>query len=166
MRVRRGSDAGSLPLDESQSFMLGRLVLYMDRLLARYCRLDFEILEALHWLMGPEIVETDLLPLLPMLNGGEKRRRFEREVEEDVRHSRGFAHLLDQALRKAGNDEEIGVADLLRGVMKKRLDQLHHPGVSDLEKSLGIFQQMFGLSDVETEICLFLFILSYQCAIQ
>ena len=61
-----GSFAGltPVPMDKSQCFMLSRVLLYMDRLLARYPKLDYEILETIHWLLGAEIVEEDLLPLV------------------------------------------------------------------------------------------------------
>jgi transitional endoplasmic reticulum ATPase len=160
MRVRRGSDTVS-PLDKSQYFMLSRILLYMDRLLAAYSKPDFETLETIHWLLGPEIVEDDLLPLISMLDSGERKRRIERELREEIRHARDFAHIVDQALRKARNDEHLCVVDLLRGLLKKRLDESQHPlGTSDIERNLEIFQRMFGLSELETELCLFLFILS------
>ena len=36
MRVRGHAGSSSMPMDKSQCFMLSRLLLYMDRLLARY----------------------------------------------------------------------------------------------------------------------------------
>ena len=105
MRVRRGSDTGSLPFDESQVFMLSRLVLYVDRLLAVHSTVNPEILELVHWLLGPEIVEEDLLPLALMLETGEQKRRFQRDLKEEIRHGRDFAHLVDQALCRTRKDE-------------------------------------------------------------
>ncbi|MFH0823699.1 MAG: ATP-binding protein [Pseudomonadota bacterium] len=161
MRVR--GSAGSPPHvveDKSRCFMLSRLLLYMDRLLDKYHSLDFEILEALHWLLGPEIVQEDLIPLISMLDGGDKRRRFEADLRDEIRHGRDFAPLVDQALRQTHKDEQMCVVGLLRGLIKKRLDHLQYRRKSDIEKSLGVFQQMFDLNDLEREICLFLFILS------
>ncbi len=50
------------------------------------------------------------------------------------------------------------VIDLLRGLFKKRLNELRYSGTSDIEKNLAIFQQMFDLNELEKEICLFLFV--------
>ncbi len=69
MRVR--THTGSIPHmpeDKSHCFMLSRVLVYMGRLLTRYPKLDYEILETIHWLLGPEIVEEDLLSLAVMVD--------------------------------------------------------------------------------------------------
>ncbi|MGO9569352.1 MAG: hypothetical protein ACLP5H_17595, partial [Desulfomonilaceae bacterium] len=159
MRVRNCADSLSTE-DISQCFLLSRVVLYVDRLLARYPKLDYEILETIYWLLGPEIVEEDLVALALMLDSGERKRRFEREIQEEIRHARDFAHLVDAALRRVTKNEQLAVIDLLRGLLKKRQDELRYTGTSDIEKNLAIFQQMFDLNELEKELCLFLFALS------
>ncbi len=106
MRVRGHAGSSSIPMDQSQRFMLSRVLVYMDRLLDKYPRLDFEILEALHWVLGPEIVQEDLIPLAAMLDAGERRRRFEADLRDEIRHGRDFANLVDQSLRKTRKDEQ------------------------------------------------------------
>ena len=160
MRVRSNSHSLSMPIDQSQCFMLKRLSVCLDRLLDKRPNLDYETLEMLHWLLGPEIVQEDLIPLATMLNGGEKKKRYFPETEEDIRHGRDFAHLVDQSLRRIHKGEQLAVIDLFKGLLKKRLDQLQYRGMSDIEKNLDAFQQMFGLSELETDICLFFLILS------
>ena len=160
MRVRGYSGSSSMPVDSTQCFLMGRLVVYLERLLSRYERLDLETLEVLYWLLGPELVEKDLVPLATMLDGGDKRRRYGTESDAEIRHARDFAHMVDQALCRAGRDEEKGVVHLLRGVLQERLDQLQYSGTSDIEKNLAMLRQMFGLSPIEEELCLFLFITS------
>ncbi len=161
MRVR--DCAGSLSHvaeDKSQCFMLSRVLLYMDRLLVRYPTLDYEILETVHWLLGPEIAEEDLLPLAAMVGTGERKRRIEEDLREEIRRPRDFAHLVDTALRRSHKHEQLAVIDLLRGLLQKRMDQLDYYGTSDIEKNIGTFQQMFDLNKVEQDICVFLFISS------
>ena len=161
MRVRNHAGSSShVEEDKSQCFLLSRVLVYVDRLLARFSKMDYEILETIHWLLGPEIVEEDLLSLAAMVDYGERRRRFERDIEEEIRNRRDFAHFMDQALRKIPKKEKMAVIDLLRSLLKKRLDQLQYSGMSDIEKNLGTFQQMFDLNQLETEICLFIFILA------
>jgi hypothetical protein len=58
-------------LDKSQAFILSQVLLYVDMLLTRYGQTDCEILETIHWLLGPAILEEDLLPLAAMLGVGE-----------------------------------------------------------------------------------------------
>jgi len=161
MRIR--GNTGSLAHtgeDRSQCFMLSRILLYMDRLLARLSRLDYEILEIIHWLLGVEIVEADLLCVASMLVSGQRKRPCEAEIRDEIRHRRDFASFMDEALRRATKEEYQCVVGLLRELLKKRLDQLQCSGDSEIEKSLGVFKQMFDLCELETEICLFLFILS------
>jgi transitional endoplasmic reticulum ATPase len=159
MRNGRYSQSLSNPIeDKSQSFLTGRILLYMDRLLTRNPKLDYETLEFLYWLLGPEIVEQDLLPLAIMLDGGSRRGRFDREVEE-IRNGRDFAHTVDTAVHRASRDDYHSVVDLIRDLVRKRLSQVQHASrKSDIEKNLTVFQQMFDLNELETEICMFLFI--------
>jgi transitional endoplasmic reticulum ATPase len=160
MRVRRQSCSVSHVQDKSQSFIFSRVLFYMDRFLKRYPRPDHEILGTLHWLLGPDIVEKDLPPLVSMLNLGEAKRGHENEIDDEIRHARGFGHLVESAFRKTDKRRQLAVIDLFRHLIEKRLKQLHYRGKSDIEKNLAIFRRMFDLNDVETEICLFLFILS------
>ena len=140
MRVRRHVGSLSMPIDQSQCFMLKCLSVYLDRLLDKHANLDHEILEALHWVLGAQIVQDDLLPLATMLNGGEKKRRFDPETEEEIRHGRDFAHFMDQALRKTHRDEHVAVTGLFRGLLKKRQDQLRSRDTSDIERNLDVLK--------------------------
>ena len=140
--------------------MLSRVLLYMDRLLARHPKPDHEILETIHWLLGSEIVEEDLLPLVSMFSGAVISRRFESEIEEEIHDPRDFAYVMDQVLRKSRRSEQFAIIDLLRDLLNKRMDQLQYSGTSDIEKNLNTLQEMFDLSELEKEICLFLFVLS------
>jgi len=156
------SFAGStpVPMDESQCFLLSRVLIYMDRLLARYPKLDYEILETIHWVLGAEIIEEDLLPLVSMLPSEDRRRRFETDLNGEIRNRRDFAHIVDTALRRSTKNEQLAVIDLLRGMLEKRLAEFKCSGESDIEKNLTVFTQMFDLNELETELCLFLFIMS------
>ncbi len=160
MRLRGQTCSLSQAEDKSQSFIFSRVLLYMDRFLNRYPKPDHEILETLHWLLGPDIVEEDLLPLASMLNSGEQRRRYKNEIQDELRHAREFGYLVESVLRKTDKREQLAVMDLFGQLIQKRLKQLHYRGKSDIEKNLATFQRMFDLNDVETETCLFLFILS------
>jgi hypothetical protein len=119
MRVR--NFAGSLSIeDKSQCFMLCHVLLYVDRLLAHYPNLDYEILETIHWLLGPEIVEEDVLPLVSMLNHRARKRFLESEIDEEIHDARDFAHVMYQALLKTSRNEQIAIIDLLRDLLKKK----------------------------------------------
>jgi transitional endoplasmic reticulum ATPase len=159
MRTRYYTGSLSTPTqDKSQAFLSSRMLIYMDRLLTRDPKLDYETLEFLYWLLGPEIIEQDLLPLAGMLDGGSRRGRFDREVEE-IRNGRDFAHIVDTAVHRASRDDYHSVVDLIRDLVRKRLSQVQHASrKSDIENNLAVFQQMFDLRELETELCVFLFI--------
>ena len=160
MALRSFAGLTPMPIDKSQCFILSRVLLYVDRLLGCHPNLDFEVLETIYWLVGPKIVEEDLLPLATMLDTGERQGPFGRTLPEEIRHSRDFAHVVDTALRSASRGEEICVADLLKSLLKKRQDQLQFSGGSDIKRNLDTFQQMFGLSNLERDIYLFFLTLS------
>ncbi len=160
MRVRRHAGSSPMPMDGSHSFMLSRVLVYMDRFLEKRSSLDFEILEALHWLVGPEIVEEELLCLVTMLDAGDRRPRFDADLRDEIRYARDFANFMDQALRKTRKDEQACVLALFKELIKKKLDRLQSRGTSDLENNLHVFQEMFGLSSLETELCLFFVVVS------
>lgn len=160
MRVGKHSGSTAIPIDPSQCFMLRTLTVYVDRLLAKHGTVEHETLDMLYWLVGPEIVREDLIPLAAMLNGEGRKRRFEPDMTEEIRHSRDFSHFMDNALRKLKRNEQSAVADLFRGLLKKRQDMLKYKGISDIERNLDAFQRIFGLSDVETDLSLFFLIIS------
>jgi SpoVK/Ycf46/Vps4 family AAA+-type ATPase len=156
------SFAGSTPvqMDASQCFMLSRILVYSDRLLDQYPKIAFHTLEMLHWALGPEILEEDLGLLSKMLDDEEKKLRCPQEIDEEIRKNRNFASVMEQGLRTPRNGELVCVVDLLRGLLNKKLNQLYCPEVSDIQKNLETFQQMFGLSELEKEICLFFLTIS------
>ena len=137
MALRSFAGLTPVSMDESQCFLLSRVLIYMDRLLACYPKLDFEVLETVYWLVGPGIVEEDLVPLAMMLDTGERKRPFERGLPEEIHHARDFAHLMDTALRSASKGKQMCVVDLLRDLLKKRQDQLQSSGSVGYRKEPG-----------------------------
>ena len=67
---------------------------------------------------------------------------------------------MDTALRHTSKNEQLAVIDLLRGMLKKRLDRIQMFRCVRHREKPDRLQQMFDLNELETEICLFLFILS------
>ncbi len=95
MRYRRKVGfANVAPLDKSQSFMIKRLVVYLDRLLSHYRRLTHGLLETIHWVLGSEIVEEELPHLVSLVEDRLKKKSKERLLEE-VLESDDFASLIN-----------------------------------------------------------------------
>jgi hypothetical protein len=81
--------------------MLRTLTVYVDRLLVKYGTVEHETLDMFYWLVGPEIVREDLIPLAAMLSGEGRKRRFEPDMTEEIRHSRDFTNSGDTILINA-----------------------------------------------------------------
>ena len=145
--------------DKSACFLHLRLITYLDRLLGRHGKLGEETLEMIHWILGPDIVEEDLLPLVQLLGAG-SGRRWDREMEEEVHDAEAFSHFIERAFRKGSVTDEASTVALIRDLLKKRVGQLCYSGESEIEKNMSRFQNMFGLKDLEIELTLFFTILA------
>lgn len=145
-------------LDKSQSFMKTKLVTYVDRLLARQPRLDREILAMLHWLIGPEVLESGIEQIRALLTAPE-RRRFDDETQNDPFDSHEFSNAIMRTMRGSKRNREDTLRKLLRKMLNQRLPAMRYQGTSQVENSVLLFQEMFKLSDLESEICLFLSII-------
>ena len=155
MGYRRRSDSTfGTPLDKSQSFMMRRIIIYLDRLLSRYKRLNSELLETIHWILGPEIVEAELPHLLCLVKNRLGKKSHERLLEEAI-NPEDFASVIEEALQKSRTKVEVPLIDLLRDLLPVRIHELDYSGESDIERNLGLFQKLFGLNNVETELVLF-----------
>ncbi len=145
-------------LDKSQRFMKTKLATYVDRLMARQPKLDLEILAMLHWLIGPEILETGVEQIMALLTAPE-RLRFDEEIQDYLFDSYEFANALMRTIRGTRRNLEDSVRRLFRKMLHQRLVALQYPGKSQVENSAALFQKMFKLNDLESEICLFLSII-------
>jgi transitional endoplasmic reticulum ATPase len=145
-------------LDKSQRFMKKKLALYADRLLGRQPRLDRETLETLHWLIGPDMLE-DCVDEIRQLLTIQQRQRFDQHLGDDVYESHVFATAIAGLVRGSRRDLENTVTRLLRKTLNDWLGTIQYCGTSEVEKSLSLFKEIFSLSDLEIEICLFLSLL-------
>jgi hypothetical protein len=134
--------------------MIGRVVVYIDPLLAHYKRLDHEILETIHWVLGPEIVEEELPHLVSLVEDRLKKKSKERLLEE-VLDAGDFSSLIEESLRTSRSTLEKPLLDLLRELLTERLAELDYSGESDVERNLDLFRKMFVLNQVEGELILF-----------
>lgn len=145
-------------LDKCQRFMKKKLALYLDKLLARQRGLDRELLETLHWLVGPEMLEKCVERIQPLLTIQE-RIQFDHDLGADLFESHGFSHTILDLVRSVRRDLEHAVTRILRKALGDYVETIGYRGVSQAEKSLELFRDIFKLSDLEIEICLFLSII-------
>ena len=96
-----------------------------------------------------------------MLDSGERKRRFE---TRNTTRKFATAEILPTSwillFVNSSKNEQLAVIDLLRGLLKKRLAEFNIPARPTSRKIWTRLQQMFDLNELETEICLFLFVLS------
>lgn len=143
---------------DSQSFILSRVAVYINRFLVSDIALGKPLLKTIHWLVGREGVEQDLMPLASLVNSGKRRGPFYRKKAEDIEDGDDFADCFQSALRSLPKTEHQCVVDLLRGLVQKRADQFSRPKKTSLENNIKCVQRTFGLSDLATEAYLLLFI--------
>jgi hypothetical protein len=88
----------------------------------------------------------------------EERSEFEPLLIKDVLHAHSFANLMEDLVKGMRRDLELPVSQFMRELVELHLAELDSSGTSEVETNLATFQRMFGLSQLETETCLFLFI--------
>ncbi len=149
--------AGMSELDKSRRFMKKKLGSYVDRILQRESKFYREILEMLYWLIGPEILK-DGLDQIAALVTAPQRRRFESQLRQ-VFDPSSFSNTVIALVKEGGRNLEDRLVREISKILNDCLEAISCRGESQVEKSLSLFKEMFRLSDLEAELCLFLSII-------
>jgi SpoVK/Ycf46/Vps4 family AAA+-type ATPase len=155
-RVMEKKDTAlEVQFDPSLAFIKRRLITYMDRLISRQKGIDRELFKIVHWLLGPDIVREDL-PALASINNKKAPQKPTPKLMEKVRDPGDFSDHMEKIMDNAKSENRDAIIKRLKELLDKRLDQLNHEGPSEMEGNLDLFRKMFGLNQVETELCMFL----------
>jgi SpoVK/Ycf46/Vps4 family AAA+-type ATPase len=153
--MEQNDSALEVQFDPSLAFIKRRLIAYMDRLISRRRGIDREMFKMVHWLLGPEICREEL-PALASISNRKVSQKPTAKLVEKIRDPGDFADHMEKVMDNAKNDTKDSIVELMRELLNKRLSQLHHEEPSEMEGNLALFKRMFGLNDVETELCMFL----------
>lgn len=143
-------------LDPSTRYVLARYCTYMERLLSKYPRLNMEILEIFHWLVGPDELPEFVDGMVSELGLNEWEDLHE-GMAQNILERYDFANSMNRIIEKLSPALESKVANHARKVFQKNADKLSAPVQSDLECKLEDLRGLFGLNDLETEAIFLLF---------
>ncbi len=145
-------------LDPDERFVIRRAATWVRRILVRYPHVEYQTIELLAWLLGPEIHEL----------GEELALRAEQlgrgESAEDLRECRFDASNYPRAIerfcaRSAGGDVVEALSEQALRHLDRRLLELDTAEASHIEGSALRVQRAFGLTDLEREVFLLLFVI-------
>ncbi len=141
--------------DPSLAFIKQRLIIYLDRLVSRQKAIDRELFKVFHWLLGKEMAMEELPSLLTISNTKISKKPPAKLIDK-ARDASDFADHMEKIMDTAKSEVRSSIIDLMQEILKKRSNALNYEGISEIEGNLALFKKMFGLNDVETELCLFL----------
>ena len=145
-------------LDSDDRFVLLKVAGYIDRILARYPIFDRPLIDALVWILGPNMAEFGQALCEESLPG--TRQEFFDELNECMADPDEYDGVIIRHVtsRKAlSRSRAIKITQLF---LERRQKELTFRGHSELEKNTAAIQLTFGLSDLEIELCLIFFIMS------
>ncbi|WP_041280277.1 AAA family ATPase [Desulfosudis oleivorans] len=145
--------------DKNGRFVVRKCCDYMLRLMGKRFSLDAETVEFICWLVGEQRREIRkfILTRLPE----DEQEYFDEFLSPDTHDDGMFGITIVQTLQ-ISKDRSIA-ADCFQffsQILQRRRKALAGNGNSGLQKSFDQLQSIFRLTDLETELCLFLFIIS------
>ncbi len=159
-RRRNRSGAGSSSgVEKSERFVMDKCSIWASRIIRRFDILDDETLTLVKWALGPagtneiaSFITTELM----MRDEDELEEWFEKCLDDPDEFAERGAHVLARIGKGARSKIQRRICDALEEGAKR----LDHRGRSATEKNFHAFQEMFALTEQETELCLFLFLIS------
>ena len=156
-----GTNAGSgklMAADKNDRYVLKHSLVYLQRHLRRFPSYSLETCKMLVWTLGQD---TEVVAEFLMDQFEKKQRlKFKKELLESDHDVDDYADILSKMLPRIR-------ARLRRKVFQQVLDQLESRqkslsfrGKADFEKNIMAVKRMFSLTDRETELIIFLFIIS------
>ena len=144
--------------DRNECFVLRRCILYLGRLLEAYPMADRETVMMLTWILGPEMAGTGKVLLEKM--GKREREKYEVSLEEDLSDPEEAPGLISRILRQSSRKVEAVFWNASCSALERRYRTLAYSGRSDAEKKVHFLKKTFRLTENETALVEFLYIVS------
>ena len=153
------ADVGSLidANDDSAAFIHLKLLIYMERLIRKGIKLTQEVCDFLFNLLNP-VLSARLLDA--MMEQMPEDKLEQSDEERGLGDSWEFSNLCSEIFRRMNADQRHRFDSSLMDILEVRRRELTRQSSTHLENNLQSFQKMFGLNEIEVELCLFLFIIS------
>lgn len=140
--------------DKNERYVVRAAAINLGRILQSRPVLDRETLEFTSWVLGPFKEE-----LIVHINK-ELPQKIQKEFQDDINEDEDdndYARSILRAILKSPKALGRNLQKKMVSLLSDRLKDLAYRGLSDIEKTLGNFTKMFGLTDLESELCGFLF---------
>ena len=144
--------------DNSLAFLQTKMLTYMDRLLNANLHLNKEAFEILYWLLNRDLandyVQTikDLIP--------EQKIPKDDDTDGYIEEAWDFAHRSFDIIKLLSRESRHRALIAARRLLNVRLNELRYEGSTSIEENVLEFKRMFNLDNIETELCLFLFMMA------
>ena len=143
--------------DRSGEFLERKMLGYMCRLLNVNLSLDREAFDILYWMLnrdlGNDYVNT-IRELVP-----EHKRPKDDDIDASIEESWDFAQTCFDLIKLLSRESRHRARIAARRLLEIRLNELAYDESTTIEENIREFKSMFNLDDIETELCLFLFIM-------
>ena len=157
-RRKQGATYQSMEYDNNDKFILIKCIEYLQRHVDKHGLTGRESLEFLSWVLGDmraEFIECTL----SCVDESYRKKHESALYEYDLDHM-DFSQIIIKILSPLKLQAHKIVMQHLDQILKKRISCLNYQGFSEIEKTAGKLKKLFILSDIEVDLCLFLFIIN------
>ena len=134
------------------------MLTYMDRLLNANLNLDKEAFEILYWLLNRDLANDYVQTIRELIP--EQKRLKDDNTDSSIEEAWDFAHISFEIIKLLSQESRHRARIAARRLLKVRLNELRYEGSTTIEENILEFKRMFSLDDIETELCLFLFMIA------
>ncbi len=144
--------------DENERFLKARCAVYLSRLLGGWVAMDSEFVEFLFWVLDED---SDEAVRLICDTGNPRVRRYIREKldEDDIDDLDDCVNVVLKIFKYYTKNDTKRFASNCTALLKNKAKLPDKVG-SEILGKIQTIRNMFSLSDIETELCLFMFIVS------
>ena len=146
-------------VDNSQEFLLMKMLTYMYRFLDTNQNFERECFQVQYWLLGHELALVLLESIIAL--GKDKERRKKIVSEEDIDDGWDFGRNCREMTKSVPKNRINHVVLSSKNLLKKKLDDLTYEAGTVIEENIDALKKMLNLDDLETELVIFLFIVSF-----
>ena len=144
--------------DNSLAFLQKKMLTYMDRVVGTNREMDAETFQALHWMLGHESPVAYLKTIANMVP--EQKRPTEEDLDISIDDAWVFGRTCRNTIKFIPKGKRHLATSAVRKFLGERLQKLAYEGISAIENNILKFSKIFNLDDTETELCVFLFLMS------
>jgi len=143
--------------DADEEFVRSRCLGYMIRIIRHYPLWDTNTLDFLNWLSGGQLGELKQI-VVSLLPSGQQRTIL--EMDMDQTRGSDLIQSVSFALARIPKSRLSKLASLTEKFLEKELRKTQARNHSKLGENLKDFKSLFGLTEKEAELCMFLAIMS------